>query len=172
MSVQLKSLQRILDDLGIQSYYWGVSEERSRPMLVVEIQSTEDECNHLEICEIAIPETELFLLQSYVQLPLSPPFGPNDELPDFLRGDVLQYIAALNHVLPIMGFSCVEGKLCFRHIFPCEFMTPTQLQYLIETIEQLIQYCQPSIQQVAIGSLDLQDAIHNIPTLFNEPFQE
>ena len=166
MSDQLLSIQKLLHTKDIQSYYWPMNAERKLAKLVIEIQTTDTESNHLEICEIPVPNSEVFLLQFFVQLPLIEPFGPDDALPEFLQGNLHMYIGALNQILPLTGFNCADGKICFRHIFSCELVTPEQLLYLIETIERLVQICQPSIQQVAIGIQDSKTAIRDINALF------
>lgn len=159
MSNQLLSIQSALQEIGLNGYYLPASPTRHLAQLTLEIKTGHLESNHLEICEIPIPDTELFLLQWYVQLPLPEPFGADDVVPDFLQDDTRQLCAVLNQILPIGTFNLFEGKLCFRHIFVSEIITPAQTEYLVQTIESEIERCQPLLQDVAIG---LCDAVHGI----------
>jgi hypothetical protein len=159
MSNQLLSIQSALQEIGLNGYYLPASPTRHLAQLTLEIRTGHLESNHLEICEIPVPDTELFLLQWYVQLPLPEPFGADDVVPDFLQDDTRQLCAVLNQILPIGTFNLFEGKLCFRHIFVSEIITPAQTEYLVQTIESEIERCQPLLQDVAIG---LCDAVHGI----------
>ena len=93
MSKQLLSIQKILNQLGVDGYYRPTGPDRHLAQLSIEILTGENESNHLEICEIPIPDSELFLLQWFVQLPLSEPFAPNDPIPCFQQTEVLAFCA-------------------------------------------------------------------------------
>ena len=134
----------------------------------VEIQTGAKESNLLEICEIPIPDSDLFLLQWFVQLPLSEPFSPADCIPEFQTLEVLTFCAEINQILPVGIFNVFQQQLCFRHIFSCEFLSVSQVEYLLQTIEGTIQRLQPMLQSVAIGSLTAQEAIANIDSAFGE----
>ena len=166
MSKQLLSIQKILHHLGIDGYYRPVGPDRHLSQLSIEIHTGENESNHLEICEIPIPDSELFLLQWFVQLPLSEPFAPNDPIPSFQQSEVLAFCAELNQILPIGIFNVFEERLCFRHIFLSEIISQNQVEYLLSTIETLIQRCQPLLQDVAIGMQVAEHAIQNMDSLF------
>ncbi len=166
-NAQLLSIQTILQDLGIDSYLRTVSSERALATLGIEIKTGAHESNLLELCEIPIPDSELFLLQWFVQLPLCEPFTPADPIPDFQIPEVLTFCAELNQILPVGIFNVYEKRLCFRHIFTCEFVSPSQVAYLLQTIEGCIQRVQPLLQQVAIGLLSGEQANEQIDSLFS-----
>ena len=172
MSNQLLSIQAALQEFELNGYYRPASPVRHLAQLILEIQTGPQESNHLEICEIPVPDSELFLLQWYVQLPLPEPFGPDDPVPEFLQDDARQVCAALNQILPIGTFNLFEEKLCFRHIFVSEIITPSQIEYLVQTIESEIERCQPLLQDVSIGLVDAQAGIAQIDTLFMGPKEE
>ena len=167
MSVQLQSLQRILQSLGIDAYLRTSSAERSMATLGIEIETGPQESNLLEVCEIPIPDSDLFLLQWFVQLPLSAPFAPSDTIPEFQIAEVLAFCAELNQILPVGIFNVFDERLCFRHIFTCEFLSQAQVEYLLQTIEGCIQRVQPRLQEVAIGTLSAEEAIESIDELFS-----
>ena len=173
MSAQLTSIQKILQELGIDAYFRSQSEERSLSTLGVEIQTGTHESNLLEICEIPIPDSDLFLLQWFVQLPLTEPFSPADLIPEFQISEVMALCAELNQILPVGMFNVYQQQLCFRHIFTCEFVSVSQIEYLLQTIEGTIQRIQPMLQSVAIGTISAVDAIAQIDDIFlsNEPEQ-
>ena len=166
MSAQLTSIQKILQELGIDAYFRSQSEDRSLSTLGIEIQTGTDESNLLEICEIPIPDSDLFLLQWFVQLPLTEPFSPADLIPEFQISEVMALCAELNQVLPVGIFNVYQKQLCFRHIFTCEFVGVGQIEYLLQTIEGTIQRIQPMLQSVAIGTISSDDAIASIDGLF------
>ena len=118
VSVQLSSIQKILQQLGIDAYLRSRSSERPLATLGVEIQTGSQESNLLEICEIPIPDSDLFLLQWFVQLPLSEPFSPADLIPDFQLEDILFGNQSGSSQ---ENFNVHQKQLCFRHIFSCEF---------------------------------------------------
>ena len=169
MSNQLLSIQSALQEIGLNGYYLPASPTRHLAQLTLEIKTGHLESNHLEICEIPVPNTELFLLQWYVQLPLPEPFGADDVVPDFLQDDTRQLCAVLNQILPIGGFNLFEGKLCFRHIFVSEIITPDQTEYIVQTIESEIERCQPLLQDVAIGLCDADRGIERIEEALQAP---
>lgn len=169
MSNQLLSIQSALQEIGLNGYYLPASPTRHLAQLTLEIKTGHLESNHLEICEIPVPDTELFLLQWYVQLPLPEPFGADDVVPEFLQDDTRQLCAVLNQILPIGGFNLFEGKLCFRHIFVSEIITPAQTEYLVQTIESEIERCQPLLQDVAIGLCDADSGIERIEDALQAP---
>jgi hypothetical protein len=167
-NAQLLSIQTILQELGIDAYLRTVSSDRALATLGIEIKTGTHESNLLEICEIPIPDSELFLLQWFVQLPLCEPFTPADAIPDFQIPEVLIFCAELNQILPVGIFNVYDKRLCFRHIFTCEFVSPSQVAYLLQTIEGCIQRVQPLLQQVAIGLLSGEQAIEQIDSLFSK----
>ena len=169
MSHQLLSIQSALQEIGLNGYYLPASPTRHLAQLTLEITTGHLESNHLEVCEIPVPDSELFLLQWYVQLPLPEPFGADDVVPEFLQDDTRQLCAVLNQILPIGTFNLFEGKLCFRHIFVSEIMTPAQTEYLVQTIESEIERCQPLLQDVAIGLCDAETGIQRIDEAFEGP---
>ena len=169
MSAQLSSIQKILQKLGIDAYLRSQSAERPLATLGVEIETGAQESNLLEICEIPIPDSDLFLLQWFVQLPLSEPFSPADCIPEFQLLEVLTFCAEVNQILPVGIFNVFQQQLCFRHIFSCELLSVEQVEYLLQTIEGTIQRLQPMLQSVAIGSLTAEEAIASIDTAFSEP---
>ena len=169
MSAQLSSIQKILQKLGIDAYLRSQSADRPLATLGVEIETGAQESNLLEICEIPIPDSDLFLLQWFVQLPLSEPFSPSDCIPEFQLLEVLTFCAEINQILPVGIFNVFQQQLCFRHIFSCEFLSVEQVEYLLQTIEGTIQRIQPMLQSVAIGSLTAEEAIASIDTAFSEP---
>lgn len=166
MSAQLTSIQKILQELGIDAYFRSQSEDRSLSTLGIEIQTGTNESNLLEICEISIPDSDLFLLQWFVQLPLAEPFSPADLIPEFQISEVMALCAELNQILPVGIFNVYQQQLCFRHIFTCEFVSVGQIEYLLQTIEGTIQKIQPMLQSVAIGTISSNDAIARIDDLF------
>jgi len=166
VSAQLTSIQKILQELGIDAYFRSQSEDRSLSTLGIEIQTGTDESNLLEICEIPIPDSDLFLLQWFVQLPLAEPFSPADLIPEFQISEVMALCAELNQILPVGIFNVYQQQLCFRHIFTCEFVSVDQIEYLLQTIEGTIQRIQPMLQSVAIGTISSSEAIANIDGLF------
>lgn len=168
MSAQLSSIQKILQQLGIDAYLRSRAPDRPLATLGVEIQTGAKESNLLEICEIPIPDSDLFLLQWFVQLPLSEPFSPADCIPEFQTLEVMTFCAEINQILPVGIFNVFEQQLCFRHIFSCEFLSVSQVEYLLQTIEGTIQRLQPVLQSVAIGSLSALEAIQNIDAVFSE----
>jgi len=169
VTAQLHSIQSILQELGIDAYLRSASSDRALSTLGIEIQTGEQESNLLEICEIQIPDSELFLLQWFVQLPMGEPFSPADAVPDFQIPDVLLFCAELNQILPVGIFNIFENRLCFRHIFTCEFVSAAQVEYLLQTIEGSIQRIQPVLQEVAGGTLTAEQAIDTIDSLFGNP---
>ncbi len=172
MSIQLQSLQRILHSLGMDAYLRTQSAERTMATLGIEIETGPQESNLLEVCEILVPDSDLFLLQWFVQLPLSAPFAPSDPIPEFQIAEVLTFCAELNQILPIGIFNVFDERLCFRHIFTCEFLSQAQVEYLVQTIEGCIQRVQPKLQEVAIGTLSAQEAIASIDALFSAGTEE
>ena len=169
MTAQLHSIQSILQALGIDAYLRSASSERVLSTLGIEIQTGEQESNLLEVCEIPIPDSDLFLLQWFVQLPMGEPFSPADAVPDFQISDVLLFCAELNQILPVGIFNVFENRLCFRHIFTCEFVSAAQVNYLLQTIEGSIQRIQPVLQEVAGGTLTAEQAIETLDSLFSNP---
>jgi hypothetical protein len=172
VTAQLHSIQSILQELGIDAYLRSASSDRALSTLGIEIQTGERESNLLEICEISIPDSELFLLQWFVQLPMGEPFSPADAIPDFQIPEVLLFCAELNQILPVGIFNIFENRLCFRHIFTCEFVSATQVEYLLQTIEGSIQRIQPLLQEVAIGTITSEQAIDTIDSLFTNPEED
>ena len=168
MSAQLSSIQKILQQLGIDAYLRTRSADRPLATLGVEIQTGTQESNLLEICEIPIPDSDLFLLQWFVQLPLSEPFSPADCIPEFQTLEVMTFCAEINQILPVGIFNVFQQQLCFRHIFSCEFLSVSQVEYLLQTIEGTIQRLQPLLQSVAIGSLTAEEAIDSIDRAFGD----
>lgn len=168
MSAQLSSIQKILQQLGVDAYLRSRSADRPLATLGVEIQTGTRESNLLEICEIPIPDSDLFLLQWFVQLPLSEPFSPADCIPEFQTLEVMTFCAEINQILPVGIFNVFQQQLCFRHIFSCEFLSVSQVEYLLQTIEGTIQRLQPLLQSVAIGSQTAEEAIGNIDSVFND----
>ena len=172
VSVQLSSIQKILQQLGIEAYLRSRSPERPLATLGVEIQTGSQESNLLEVCEIPVPDSDVFLLQWFVQLPLSEPFSPADPIPEFQIPEVMAFCAEINQVLPVGIFNVYQKQLCFRHIFSCEFVSVSQVEYLLQTIEGTIQRLQPILQSVAIGSQNAHEAIDSIDTVFGESDNE
>ena len=163
----LQDLQKLLQSEEISSYYLTATEDSPIAQLIIEVQTAEQESNHLELCLIPTPDSPVFLLQVFMQLPLAPPFQPNDRIPEFLLPNLHHYMGVLNQVLPLPGFYCLDAQLQFRHIFATEDPTQEQLTYIIETSGKLVQLCQPILQKVAIGACPIQEAIEAIPKLFS-----
>jgi hypothetical protein len=178
VSAQLLSIQKILQQIGTDAYLRSRSPERNLATLGIEIETGPQESNMLEVCEIPIPDSDLFLLQWFVQLPLSEPFSPADSIPEFQIPEVMALCAELNQILPIGIFNVFEKQLCFRHIFTCEFVTTSQVEYLVQTIESTIQRVQPLLQEVAIGAKSAEEAIASIDVILSgdtsetEPLEE
>jgi hypothetical protein len=167
--MNLQNIQKLLQQVDISAYYLAATTESPISQLIIEVQTAQRETNHLEICEIQVPSSPVYLLQFFLQLPLPEPFEADDCIPDFLISDVHEYMAILNQMIPLPGFNCTDRKMYYRHIFATENTTQEQLQYIIETSSKLIQICQPSIQDIAIGITSLADAIEVLPTLFDIP---
>ena len=166
-TMSLKHIQKLLQQIDIPSYYLSANEDTSIGQLLIEIQTAERETNHLEICEIKVPDSPVYLLQFFMQMPLPEPFAADDCIPEFLVADVHGYMAVLNQIIPLPGFNCTDQKMYYRHIFATENPTEEQLQYIIETSTKLIQICQPSIQEIAIGITSLSDAVTDVASIFN-----
>ena len=170
--VTLQRIQEAFKEQAIDTYYLGATAEAPMAQIVLEIQTGEAESNHLEICVMPIPDSSVALLQLYVQLPLPPPFQPDDQIPSFLLPAIHQYMGTLNQLLPVPGFYCLEDQIQYKHIFAAADVAPEQLVYLVETATKLIQICQPSLQQVAIGGLSIDEAIAGIQALFADVDEE
>jgi len=165
--IDLQEIQQLLLNNDIESYYLTATKESPLAQLIIEVQTADQETNHLELCLIPTPDSEIFLLQLFMQLPLPPPFKPDDKIPEFIVPTVHHYLGSLNQILPLPGFYCAGKQMHFRHIFASQQPTEQQLSYIVETCSKMIQLCQPALQKVAIGDTPLQEAVETIPTLFD-----
>ena len=164
----LKTLQHILHEFEVDTPYASATEESPLAQLFIEIPIAEQEPSLLELCIIPVPNDEIDLLQCFVQIPMLPPFEPADDVPEFLVAEVQTYLATLNQMLPLVGFSCVSQRIYYRCLIPVQNLEHSRANvlYTIQSIAQLVQICQVSVQNVALGQESAADAIEKIPEIF------
>lgn len=168
MANHLLTLQKEFENIDIASYYLSATPESRLAQLNLELQYSEIEQLAMEICEIPVPDSPLFILQFFVPLPLPPPFEPDEKIPEFVEGEVQKYTSQLNQVLPLIGFFCTNQKIFFRTTAVFEEYTMEQILYTLETIEKLIQKLLPSLQEVAIGMETATAVFSRIDQIFTE----
>lgn len=168
MSKHLLKIERLLAEHDISAGYLSANDEFPMAQLQLDFSSSEDEENALilQICHIPVPDSDVFILQFFIQLPLPPPFKPDAEIPEFLVGGIQKYIAHLNQILPIVGFNSSHQDLYFRSSLILEEYSEEQLIYYLELLHHLLETCIPSLQAIAIGLEDVEEAIIKIPQLF------
>ena len=174
MSKELLEIERLLAENDISAGYLSANEDFSMPQLLVDFSlsgeseelAQKNDALTLQICHIPVPDSSVFILQFFVQLPMPPPFQPDAEVPAFLVGGLQKYIAHLNQVLPIIGFNSSQQDLYFRSSLVLEKYSEAQLLYYFELLIHLLQVCLPALQAVAIGLEDPDEAIANIQNIF------
>lgn len=168
MSQHLLVIERLLAENDISAGYLSATDEFPMAQLQLDFSATEEEDNSLslQICHIPVPESPVFILQFFIQLPLPPPFKPDAAVPEFLVGGLQKYIACLNQMLPIVGFNSSQQDLYFRSSLVLEEYSGTQIIYYLELLHHLLVTCLPSLQSVAIGLEDADEAIQKLPQLF------
>jgi hypothetical protein len=162
----LLDIERLLAENDISASYLSATAENPMAQLFIELFPEEDNSLTTQICHIPLPDSEVFILQCYIQLPLPAPFEPDAEIPPFLISDLQTYIANLNQIIPLVGFNCSQQKMYFRSSLVLEQYSAEQLIYTLELLRYLIESCLPSLQSVAIGLEDVESAIARIPKLF------
>lgn len=166
MSENLLKIERILSENQVSACYLAATKESPLAQLSLELPFEEEHSLSLELCEIPVPDSTVFLLQYFVPLPLPAPFAVDDLIPEFLISGTQDYIAHLNQVLPIVGLNCSGQRIYFRTTLSLDRISEEQLLYTIELIHSIILRVLPSLQSVAIGMQDAAQAIEGIDSLF------
>ena len=167
MSNSLLNIEQLLAENNISASYLSATSENPMAQLFIELFPEEENSLTAQICHIPLPDSEVFILQFYIQLPLPVPFQPDEEIPAFLISDLQAYIANLNQIIPLVGFNCSQQKLYFRSSLVLEEYSVEQIIYYLELLRYLIETCLSSLQSVAIGLEEVASAVANIPKLFS-----
>ncbi len=167
MSEHLLRIERLLAENDISAGYLSANAEFSMAQLQIDFSLEEEQDPLLlQVCHIPVPDSKVFILQFFIHLPLPPPFKPDAQIPEFLVAGVQNYIAQLNQILPIVGFNSSQKDIYFRSSLILEQYSEEQIIYYLELIHHLLRTCLPSLQAIAIGLDDVEEAIEKIPALF------
>lgn len=166
MSKNLFRIEKILAENQISACYLAATKESPLAQLSLELPFGEENLLSLELCEIPMPDSNVFILQSFVPLPLPAPFEEDDLIPEFLVSGTQNYIAHLNQVLPIVGLNCSGQRIYFRTTLTLGTVSEEELLYFIELVHNIILRILPSLQAVAIGMQEATQAIQSIDSLF------